>query len=213
MAVFQYSRVSTDEQTVENQKLAAKNAGYAVDYFYADEAISGSTKADSRKQWTEMIGKMQKGDILVVSEISRIGRNTVDVLTNIDKFEDMGVKVCVLSYGNLDLTSDMGRVIITMAAAFAQLELSDLKRRTKVGMARAKASGIKLGAPMKISPDVFKEILKDKKEGASYEALEEKYGFHKNTIRNAYLKWGEDLEGYSQEYAQKQAQHEMRKTA
>lgn len=213
MSVFLYSRVSTSEQSVENQKLVAKTAGYTVDYFYSDEAVSGSTKADSRKQYFAMIEAMSRGDVLLVSEISRIGRNTIDVLTNIDKFEAMGVKVCVLNYGSLDLTSDIGRIVITMSVAFAQLELSDLKRRTKAGMARTKAAGTKLGPPLKIAPNTLEAIVEAKRGGMTLEKIGAKFSIPKTTLETNLSRWGNNLYGYRQEFEARAAQHAAKKLA
>jgi putative DNA-invertase from lambdoid prophage Rac len=207
MAVFQYARVSTDDQTIQNQQLAAKAAGYAVDYFYADEAVSGTTKANTRTQYFEMLEKMTKGDILVISEISRIGRNTVDVLTNIEKFEAMGVRVCVLSYGNLDLTSDIGKFVITMAAAMAQMELADLKRRTNAGIARTRAQGTKFGPPLTISPAVLRAIIRDREEGLTLDELQTQYGIPRNTIHRNLKKWAGKMGEYEQEWAAREQQY------
>ena len=213
MAVFLYSRVSLTEQSVENQKLAAKSAGFTVDYFYSDEGISGSSKADTREQWSLMLAKITKGDVLVVAEISRIGRNTIDVLTTIKMFQTMGVKVTVLAYGSLDLTSEMGQLVVTMSAAFAQLELSDLKRRTRAGMARTKASGTKLGQPLKITPDTLEAIIADKKEGMTLDMLAAKHSVARSAMHANILKWGDNLEGYREEFNARQAQYALSKAA
>lgn len=210
MAVFLYSRVSTSEQTVENQKLAAKTAGYAVDYFYSDEGVSGSTDADDRQQYSLMLEKITKGDVLLVAEISRIGRKTEDVLRSIRKFEEMGVRVCVLNYGNLDLTSPMGKVVITMAAAFSELELSELKRRTRAGMARTKAAGTKLGQPLKIAPDTLEAIAKDKQNGMTLDQISLKHRVAKNTLGTNLRKWGSNLSGYREEFHTRQVQYALR---
>lgn len=206
MAIYHYARVSTDGQTVENQQLAARQAGYAIDYYFADEAVSGKTSAQCRDQYSVMFDRLKKGDVLVVSEVSRIGRNTVDVLTNIEKFEEVGVKVCVLNYGNLDLTSDIGKFVITMAAAMSQMELADLRRRTKAGLARTKSQGTKLGRPLVIPPAVLVEMVQ-KKTTLSFDKLSDLYNFPKNTIVRNIAKWKNDLQGYAKEWEVREVQY------
>lgn len=207
MTIFHYSRVSTDEQTTENQKLAAVSAGYSVDYWYADSGVSGSIPAIQRIEFSKMFAEAKQGDVLLVSSVDRIGRNTVDVLNTVDSCQKKGIKVCVLAYGNLDITSDMGRVVLTMAATFAELERSYLISRTKAGMKRTAAQGTKLGPPLKLLPETLKAIIKEKEEGATTEAISEKYGIHRNTVQRNIKEWGGNMEGYCKEYKLREAQY------
>lgn len=210
MTVYLYSRVSLDDQTADNQKLLAKGSGITIDECYTDTGVSGGVKAIERPEFARLMSVVQKGDVVVVSAVDRIGRDTVDVLTTVDMFQAKGVKVCVLAYGSLDLTSDMGRVVLTMAAAFAQLERSYLKARTKQGMARTKAQGTKLGRPLKITPNTLADILKDKEAGISLEGLSQKYKIPRNTIHKNVLKWDGKLEDYREEYDAREEQYASR---
>lgn len=210
MAVFLYSRVSTDEQSVANQKLSAKTAGFAIDHFYSDEGVSGSTDATSRTQYSAMCANLVSGDTVVVTEISRLGRKTEDVLMNIRKFEEMSVKVCVLNFGNLDLTSPMGKAVTTMSMAFYELELNELRRRTRAGMARVKDEGTKLGQPLKIAPGTLEAIVADKKSGMTLDKLAAKHSIVKSTLHTNLLKWGDNLAGYRTEFNLRQAQYALK---
>ena len=213
MAVFHYSRVSLEEQTTENQKLVVESSGYSIDHWYSDKGVSGGVKALDRPEFAAMFAQLTQGSVLVVNSVDRIGLDTIDVLSTIDACAAIGAKVCVLAYGNLDLTSEMGRVIVTMAAAFAQLERSYLKTRTRSGMARTKAAGTKLGPPLKIAPDTLEQILVAKGKGLTLEKISNKFSIPRNTLQKNVAKWGNNLQGYRQEYDSRVAQHSTKKLA
>lgn len=213
MKTFLYSRVSTGEQTVANQELLAANMGITVppENCFADSNVSGSTKALERKEFARMFETAQAGDLCYVSAIDRIGRDTVDVLTTVDKFQAKGVRISVLAYGNLDITSEMGRLIITVAAGFAQLERSYLKTRTRQGMARTKLAGTKLGPPLKIAPDTLQAMVEDNRRGISLDRLSEMYKTPRNTLHKNIVKWGSDIEGYRSEFKAREVQYAQKK--
>jgi DNA invertase Pin-like site-specific DNA recombinase len=202
-----YTRVSLEEQTTENQKLAAKAAGLTIDECFTDHGVSGGVKAMERPEFARMAALVKAGDILAVNSVDRIGRDTVDVLSTVEMFQAKGVKVCVLAYGNLDLTSDMGKMILTIAAGFAALERSNLRTRTKQGMARTKAQGTKLGRPLKITPDTLADILKDRDAGVPLEGLSQKYKIPRNTIHKNVAKWAGKVEDYRVEYKAREVQY------
>jgi DNA invertase Pin-like site-specific DNA recombinase len=156
-----------------------------------------------------MLEKLVEGDIVIVTEVSRLGSNTIDVLTNVERFEKMKVKVVVLAYGSLDLTSDIGKLVITLAAALANMELSDLKRRTRAGMVRTKEAGTKLGRSLVMTPETFESVLKDKRSGVSVEFIAKKHNIHKNTINNNLKKWNCPVV-YRQEWDARQVQYAVR---
>lgn len=205
--VYFYTRVSLDEQTTENQKLAAKAAGLTIDECFTDHGVSGGVKAMERPEFARMASLVKAGDVLAVNSVDRIGRDTVDVLSTVEMFQAKGVKVCVLAYGNLDLTSDMGKMILTIAAGFASLERSSLRTRTKQGMARTKAQGTKLGRPLKIAPDTLVDILRDREAGVPLEGLSQKYNIHRNTIHKNVTKWAGKVEDYRVEYKAREVQY------
>ena len=209
MTVYHYSRVSLDEQEVSNQILVASRSGYDIadDNYYSDEGVSGAIPALSRPEFTRLVSVLREGDVVVVSTVDRIGRDTIDVLSTLDILTAKGVKVCVLTYGNLDLTSDMGRVIVTMAAAFAQLERSYLKARTRAGMARTKAQGTKLGQPLTIRPETLSRIVGEMETGAKISELSRKYNIPRNTLQRNIDRWGSYLEGYEREFEARQEQY------
>ncbi|WP_027469223.1 recombinase family protein [Deefgea rivuli] len=159
---FSYCRVSTIDQTNDNQELQIKEAGFKVTSSRAFvETISGKTCAMQRPAFSELIGKLEEGDTLVVSKLDRLGRDTSDVLATITKLEAMGVKVHCLALGGMDLTSAAGKMTVTVLAAVAQFERDLLVERTQAGLQRAKAEGKTLGRPTTIDAEKAAAILAD----------------------------------------------------
>ncbi|TQK00148.1 recombinase family protein [Herbaspirillum sp. SJZ107] len=147
MAIFGYGRVSTKEQTTENQRREIEAAGYAVDYWYADEGVSGKVSASQRPQFAKMLGQIRDGETLVVTKLDRLGRDAQDVGATIKMLAARRIEVIVLQLGKLDLTSAAGKLMLTMLAAVAEMERDLLVERTQSGLARAKAEGKTLGRP------------------------------------------------------------------
>ncbi|WP_241225227.1 recombinase family protein, partial [Escherichia coli] len=79
MATFGYGRVSTTQQDTENQRLELGQAGWQIDYWYAD-VVSGKVPAVQRKAFSEMLSKIRDGETLVVAKLDRLGRDAIDVL-------------------------------------------------------------------------------------------------------------------------------------
>lgn len=211
MAVFHYSRVSKEDQTVENQRLAAKQSSYIIDHWYADEGVSGGVKALDRPQFAEMMNHIQAGDTLIVSAADRIGRNTVDVISTVEKFQEMQVKVIIMAYGSLDLTSEIGMVVLSVAATFAQMERNSLKARTKAGIERTRSQGTKLGAPLKITPKDLKTMKEMADKGDNLNKIGSIFGFPRNTVERNLALWGDKLEEYKVEYNKRAAQYSSNK--
>ncbi|WP_230677083.1 recombinase family protein [Ralstonia solanacearum] len=130
MAIFGYGRVSTREQTTENQRLEIENAGYKIDYWFTDEGISGKTHASQRPQFVAMLDKIRDGETLVVSRLDRLGRDAEDVLRTVRTLAERKIEVVVLQLGKLDLGSSAGKLMLTMLAAVASMERDLLVERT-----------------------------------------------------------------------------------
>jgi DNA invertase Pin-like site-specific DNA recombinase len=175
MAIFGYGRVSTQEQTGQNQRLEIERAGYALDYWFADEGVSGAILAAQRPQFREMLSKMRKGEVLVVTKIDRLGRDAIDIQQTVKALKAHGIKVHVTQLGGTDLTSTAGKLMLSMLAAFAVMERDLNIERTQAGLARAKAAGTKLGRPSKTSEKQRAAICAALAEGESVSALARQY--------------------------------------
>jgi len=164
---FAYCRVSTIEQTTENQILAIRNAGYEIiDSRVISETVSGSTKSSDRKQFKSLLShKLEKGDTLVVLKLDRLGRDNIDVQQTIQILCDMQVQIVCLDLPVSNLNSSEGKLMLQIFSAFAEFERNRIRERTQEGLTRAKAEGKKLGRPKAIH--TTKLVQKCKLDGMS----------------------------------------------
>jgi len=146
--VYGYVRVSTNDQTVENQKQEISNS-HKVQRWFEDSGVSGSIKANDRKGMNELMITAFKGDTVIVSAIDRLGRDTIDVLKTVEAFEKKGVKVVSLREG-FDLSTPTGKAMLTIIASLAKLEKDNLLERQMSGIKRAKSEGVKFGRKVKV---------------------------------------------------------------
>lgn len=184
MAVFGYTRVSTKEQTTENQRREIAAAGYQVDYWFADEGVSGKVSAMQRQQFAKMLEKIRDGETLVVTKLDRLGRDAQDVGATIKMLADRGIQVVVLQLGKLDLGSAAGKLMMTMLAAVAEMERDLNVERTVSGLERAKAEGKTLGRPAKTTDQQRQAIKAAHGAGTSVSALAREYGISRASILN-----------------------------
>lgn len=172
MTVFAYARVSTNDQTVENQKLEIQNAGFALaeEFWFCDSGVSGSVPAMEREAFKNLVSKIRTGETLVVSKLDRLGRDSIDVLNTLALLKKLKVKVVCLQLGTLDLNSAAGKLMLTMLSAVAEMERDMLIERTKAGQARAWNEGKQRGRPVLTTAkqrQQIKELLKNEKTSVS----------------------------------------------
>jgi DNA invertase Pin-like site-specific DNA recombinase len=144
------ARVSTVEQNADLQTRALKDAGCPK--VYTDHGVSG-TKA-RRPQLDKLLEHARAGDELVVWKLDRLGRNTRQLLDLVDHLESQGIHFRSLTEG-IATTGPMGKAMLTVMSAFAQLERDQLAERTKAGMAAAAARGRTGGRPA-VTPETEK---------------------------------------------------------
>jgi putative DNA-invertase from lambdoid prophage Rac len=181
MGTFGYGRVSTTDQTTENQRLEITQAGYMIEFWFSD-VVSGSAHAAQRPQFKDMLGKLRKGDALVVTKLDRLGRDAPDVLATIKRLTEMRVEVVVLVLGKLDLGSAPGKLMLSMLAAIAELERDLLIERTAAGLARAKSQGKTLGRPPKTTAAQRKSMRDEHVRGDTISALSRRYNVSRATV-------------------------------
>ncbi|WP_347252507.1 recombinase family protein [Legionella sp.] len=145
-----YIRASTDKQDLNNQKLEifefAKKHKIEVDDFI--QMTISSRKTSKERRIDEMLNVLNDADILIVTELSRLGRSTAEVIGLINQLIKKQVRVIVIKQ-NLDIKQhDMtSKVIITLFSLFAELERDLISLRTKEALASKKLRGIQLGKP------------------------------------------------------------------
>lgn len=183
--VFAYARVSTVDQLTENQLQQITQAGYAIDpKRYIEEKVSGSVAASQRVGFKALQSKLEAGDILVVTKLDRIGRDSIDVQQTVEWFLAEGIRLVVLQLGNLDLTSSAGSLMVKMLAAVADFERDLIIERTQAGQARARSAGTHMGRPAKTTPSDRKLIKTALEGGATVSSVAVRFKVSRATIIN-----------------------------
>lgn len=187
---YGYVRVSSDKQTVENQRFEIKNFcrknGMVIDH-WIEETISGITKIENR-ELGKLLKKMQKDDILICSELSRLGRNLLMIMGILNECMNRDIHVWTIK-DNYRLGSDISSKVLAFAFGLsAEIERNLISQRTKEALARKKAEGIILGRP-KGSKSSYtkltgreKEIQQYLNKKVSYSAIGRLMGVHRFTV-------------------------------
>jgi putative DNA-invertase from lambdoid prophage Rac len=180
---FAYARVSKTDQNPENQIKEIKEAGFFIEpHRVITETISGSMPIARRKGFSRLLDKMEKGDVLVVTKLDRLGRDAIDVSTTVAKIEKMGIKVYCLAIGGVDLTSSAGKMTMGAINAFAQFERDLLIERTQAGLARAKSNGKTLGRPKMLLEKQMNQVTQKLKEGKTIASIARNFNTSRQTI-------------------------------
>lgn len=181
---FAYCRVSTTDQTTDNQAREIEGAGFKVDpKRIIAETVSGSVAAMERKGFAKLVDRLEAGDILIVTKLDRLGRNAMDVRSTVDSLAQEGVKVHCLALGGVDLTSAAGKMTMGVIAAVAEFERDLLVERTQAGLSRAKAEGKTLGRPSSLTAEQQAMIRLQRSQGLSLGALAAEYGVSRAAIQ------------------------------
>lgn len=181
MAVIGYVRVSTGEQSVEAQRHSIEQI-HKVEEWFSDEGVSGVVKAIDRPGFAELFKFVRKGDTLIVPAVDRLGRDTIDVLSTVEALRGKGVSIISLREG-FDLSTPMGKAMLTMLAAVAELERSNIKARQMAGIARAKAEGKALGREKTIDDVSVAQWRKEN--SASIQATAVQFGISPASVKRA----------------------------
>jgi len=181
--VYAYCRVSTADQTTDNQVREIEAAGFALTpRRIVTEHISGSVTAMERPKFRALSEKLEEGDVLVVTKLDRLGRNAMDVRSTVEALAAEGVRVHCLALGGVDLTSAAGRMTMQVLAAVAEFERDLLIERTNAGIKRAKADGKTFGRPPALTPERQQEVRHKLAEGVPVAQLARDYKTTRQTI-------------------------------
>ena len=147
--IFAYIRISSDKQTVENQKFEilkfADKKKLRINE-WIEETISGTKRVEDRKLG-KLLKRMKKGDTLIVSELSRLGRNLMEVMSILHDCMERNIKVFTIKEG-YELGDNINSKILAFAFSLsAEIERTLISQRTKEALARIKSEGKKLGRP------------------------------------------------------------------
>ncbi|MBQ0252367.1 recombinase family protein [Citrobacter freundii] len=181
--VFAYCRVSTLEQTTENQRREIETAGFAVrPQRIIEEHISGSVAASERPGFIKLLDRMENGDVLIVTKLDRLGRNAMDIRKTVEQLAVSDIRVHCLALGGVDLTSPAGKMTMQVISAVAEFERDLLLERTHSGIARAKAAGKRFGRPSVLKDEQKLTVLKRIDAGISISAIAREFNTTRQTI-------------------------------
>ena len=174
-----YLRVSTKEQTTENQRRELERVagakGWQISAVYEDEGISGAKGRDRRPAYDRMLKDAVRArfDVLMSWDVSRLGRSLTHFVQALDDLHSNSVDL-YLHQQAIDTTTPSGKAMFQMTGVFAEFERSMIRERVMSGLARAVEEGQKLGRPP-LSVDV-NALIKDRLQGKSVREIAKKHG-------------------------------------
>ena len=181
--IFAYCRVSTLEQTTENQRREIESAGFNVrPQRIIEEQISGSVAASERPGFNRLLDRLESGDVLIVTKLDRLGRNAMDIRKTVEQLTESGIRVHCLALGGVDLTSSAGKMTMQVISAVAEFERDLLLERTYSGIARARDAGKRFGRPPLLNVEQKQKVLERIKSGASISAIAREFRTTRQTI-------------------------------
>jgi DNA invertase Pin-like site-specific DNA recombinase len=190
--IYGYIRVSTDKQTVENQRFeinnyCAKN-GLEIDK-WINETISGKEVFEKRKLG-RLLKIIRKGDSLICSELSRLSRTMYSLILILERCEKRDIDIIAIKESFNPKQNQISRYIAPIFAVVSEVERNLISQRTKESLSRLKASGVKLGRPFgsksKNKKLSGKEtiITKMLDENLSSREIARKLKVHRKTLKN-----------------------------
>ena len=185
-----YMRVSTGEQTVENQHRdlmeAAQRHEWQIVAIHKDEGISGAKGRDKRPGFDKLCKAITQREIDMVAawSVDRLSRSLQHLVTFLGEIQASGVDLYLHRQG-LDTSTPAGRALFGMMGVFSEFERAMISERTKAGMARVRAAGKRIGRP-KLDPKLRREIAERIAAGATPYAISKALGIdHKSVAKYA----------------------------
>jgi DNA invertase Pin-like site-specific DNA recombinase len=182
-----YCRVSTEDQSCERQerdlRAFAKRAGHEIVAVFRETASGAKNDRAERKKVMEL-AQARKIEAILVTELSRWGRSTQDLMQTLDGLHSWKVSVLAQTGLSFDLSTASGKLMRTIMAGLAEFERDLIRERVKSGLAAAKARGVALGRQVGQRPSdkKAKKVLQLHADGLSYRLIGRNVGLSKNTV-------------------------------
>ena len=210
--IYGYLRVSTDEQDINSQRQGvnafAEKKGWSIEKYITDEGVSGG-KDPSKRNLGSLLNSLKKGDVVIASEISRLGRDLYMVMDILHFCMEREVVIYTVK-DNFTLGKDIQSKVLAFAFGLAaEIERQMIQQRTREGLKLRMKMGILLGRPLSTNTElkciIPEAVLRDKEKilsavefGASFANIAKKYGVNKDSVRRWCKSWGCELTQYDE---------------
>ena len=175
MRLFGYARVSTSQQSLDIQVTALKKAGVKENRIFTDK-LSGKDK--DREGLNLLCLKVEDGDMVLVTKLDRLGRDTADMIQLIKEFDSIGVAIRFLDDG-ISTEGTMGKMVVTILSAVAQAERQRILERTNEGRLEAQKKGVKFGRKRSVNR---KQLWDMHKKGFSSSEIANQMSIGRSTV-------------------------------
>jgi DNA invertase Pin-like site-specific DNA recombinase len=181
-----YLRVSTGEQTTENQRreleAVVQRTGWDIVAIYEDAGISGAKGRDRRPAYDHLLkdAARRQFDVAMAWSVDRLGRSLTDLIGFMDELNSLDIDLYLHQQG-IDTTTPSGRAMFQMCGVFAEFERAMIQERVKAGLARARAQGKTLGRP-KVATHVERSVWRLRKAGSGKRKIARQLGIGVSTV-------------------------------
>jgi DNA invertase Pin-like site-specific DNA recombinase len=182
-----YARVSTDQQTTENQlkelRAVARRMGWKLDGEYIDHAVSGAKGRDQRPAFDKMLtaATRKEYDVIMAWSVDRLGRSLQHLVAFLGEIHAKGIDLYLHQQG-IDTTTPAGKALFQMCGVFAEFERAMIQERVKAGLARARSQGKTLGRP-RVAPNIERSIRKARDKGKGIKKIARELGVGVGTVQ------------------------------
>jgi DNA invertase Pin-like site-specific DNA recombinase len=182
-----YARVSTDQQTTENQlkelRAVARRMGWKLDGEFIDQGVSGAKGRDQRQAFDNMLraATRKEFDVIMAWSVDRLGRSLQHLVSFLGEIHAKGIDLYLHQQG-IDTTTPAGKALFQMCGVFAEFERAMIQERVKAGLSRARAQGKKLGRP-RVGLTTERAILRARAKGKGIKKIARELGVGVGTVQ------------------------------
>lgn len=182
-----YLRVSTADQTTENQRIQleeyARQRGWEVVQVYDDSGYSAGA-GKRRPAFNGLAEDMKRDafDVILGWKLDRMFRSTAEAMKFLPEMERYGVDLCLMTQP-IDTTQPAGKLFYTMLAAFAEFERETIVERVKIGMERARRQGKQIGRQPSVPPGVRAAVADGRRQGKTFRQLRDEFKLGMGTVQ------------------------------